>query len=935
MTRGMASALAAVCLLATCVATTSAQAPPAQTPPATGKSTGTVAGKVVDGVTGDAIIEAGVEIVGTGAKTTTDLDGHFTLSVPAGTYDVRIFAPAYQSVRLSNVSVQPNKIARANAALSPAGKAGIEVVEVVAQADKAAEATQLLQRKKAAVVSDTISAETIAKSPDSSAAEIVQRAPAITIKDSKFIFVRGLGERYSSALLNGSRLPSTDPDKRVVPLDLFPAEFIESLGILKTYTPDLPGDFSGGLADIQLRAYPEKLTANFGLSTSGNTQATFQRFKTYKGGGVDYFGFDQNVRSLPKVLEHADRRDVEQSPRVEQFFGRSFKDVWSAESTTAPPNFGVNLSVGDRVGPLGFSLAGVYTTEYKQRPDEIVRDFVSGNPNPQDDFVDQSSVFETRLGGLFTAAYDLAPNHRLTFRSLYDRNTSDQTLTGRGVNKQGQIEENTLLEYIKDDLAYGQLAGEHRWSRLEIDWRSAFGRTTRDTPDRRLTVYQGGESTSGVRLSMTDDANGNTRTFYTLREYLTDSAVDFTIPFTTALPYTSLWSGLPAKFKFGPAYAYRTRNSDLRTFQFRLGPELVLQGVDRSRPPEEILRPENIAPGLVNFDENTVPRDSFSASQEIIAGYGMFDLPLIRERLRLIAGVRMEYSYIKVHAASQQGDPLEPRKNDLDPLPGLNLVYTPRADMNVRFGYSRAVSRPEFRELSPTVFPQPRGFRAIEGDPDLVQSSIESYDLRWEWFFSPLEIVSLSFFHKSIDKPIEQTLLDTGGTPRESFANAKDGSLIGFEFEGRKNFEFVSPALRNLSLLTNVAYIHSKVNVERGEFQSQSSISRTLQGQAPYVVNASLEYADPRWGTARLLYNTQGRRLSALGITAVPDIFEERRDQLDFVYLNHLDLFGAPVNVKLTAENLLNDRFLFTEGNDITNRYKTGVKVSLGFSYTY
>jgi hypothetical protein len=217
---------------------------------------------------GDPIIEAGVEVVGKGKTVRTDLDGKFTLKLEPGTYEIRVFAPAFQSVRVPRVTVKPNEVSKVDVSLAAAGKAGVDVVEVVAQANRAAEATQLVQRKKAAVVSDTISSEVMKKTPGSDAADVIQRAPAVTVKDEKFIFVRGLGERYSSAMLNGSRLPSTDPQKRVVPLDLFPADFLESLSIIKSYTPDLPGDFSGGLADLHLRDFPESLSGSLGVASA-------------------------------------------------------------------------------------------------------------------------------------------------------------------------------------------------------------------------------------------------------------------------------------------------------------------------------------------------------------------------------------------------------------------------------------------------------------------------------------------------------------------------------------------------------------------------------------------------------------------------------------------------------------------------------------------
>src|SRR6202158_5104392 len=267
--------------------------------PAPEPQMGTLSGKAPNKATGDRISEPGIEVVQTGKRVRTDLDGKYVIKLPPGTYELRVFAPLYQGSRLQKVVVRATQVTTADASLMPEGQANVEVVEVVAQADKAAEATQVTDRKKAAVVSDNIAAETITKSPDRTAAEVIKRVPAVTIQNGKFVFVRGLGERYSSALLNGSRLPSTDPSKRVVPLDLFPAEFIESLNILKSYTPDLPGDFSGGLVDIRLREFPDQLTYTIGLTTGANTTATFQRFQTYKGSDLDYLGLGARFRARP------------------------------------------------------------------------------------------------------------------------------------------------------------------------------------------------------------------------------------------------------------------------------------------------------------------------------------------------------------------------------------------------------------------------------------------------------------------------------------------------------------------------------------------------------------------------------------------------------------------------------------------------------------
>src|SRR5262249_48642232 len=317
-----------VCLAIALPAAPWAQEPPAAPAAAPPAEVGTVVGTVVDKSTGDPLIQAGVEVIGQGKRLETDMDGHFTVKLPPGTYELRISAPLYQPVRLQGVKVKTNQVTKQSVSLG-AATANVEVVEVVAKANKAAEATQILERKKSAVVSETVSAEAIKKTPDKDVASIVKRVPAVTIKDDRFVFIRGLGDRYSGALLDGSRLPSTDPARRVVPLDLFPAEFVQSLSILKTYTPDLPGDFSGGLVDIRLIEFPDKPTFTYGQYFGGNTQTTFQKFRTYQSGPLDYFGFGNSFRSLPLAVPKTPGLINTLPTNQADAIGRDFKNIWS------------------------------------------------------------------------------------------------------------------------------------------------------------------------------------------------------------------------------------------------------------------------------------------------------------------------------------------------------------------------------------------------------------------------------------------------------------------------------------------------------------------------------------------------------------------------------------------------------------------------------
>lgn len=900
---------------------------------------GTISGVVLDKGSGQPIIEAGVEVVGTGKKTVTDLDGRYSIRVPVGVYEVRFYAPLYQGARIQKVAVTADEVRKLDVSLLSSGQAGVDVVEVTAQANRAAEATQLLQRKKAPVVSDNISAESIRKTPGSAASDVVRRAPAVTVRNERFVFVRGLSERYTSANLNGSRLPSTDPQRRVIPLDLFPADFLQSLSVLKSYSPDLPGDFSGGLLDLQLREFPDQLTGSIGASVGANTQATFNDFDTYRGSSTDALTYGSSFRDIPEGFP--DRFPVGQP--LPDRFARRFRNVWAGEHgpgdvDNAPPNYGANASVGNSWGPFGIQLGASFRNEWKsiqERQRQFINNGTIDDPiiAERDDFTYDRSIFESRLGSVLTTAWKPTLEHNLSFRALWNRNAQDEVRDGTGeafgFSTPGEDYDTTSARWTEEELAFGQFAGEHRlrpW--LRIDWRTAFSRTTQDEPDTRFLTYTGPRGDE----NWIEDSLGGLRLFNSLEEILTDSQLDFTIPFRTGLPFTDVWNGLQAKFKFGPAYAFRDRDFSQRRFQNSIDPTLL----DSTLPAEDLLDPMNFGPGENEIAETTQKRDQFSATHEIVAGYGMFDLPIVRDRLRFVGGVRLEYSYIELVTFDISENKVLVRKNTLDALPGANLIYSPRDDMNIRGSWSRTVSRPEFRELSPTQFPAPRGLRPLFGNPLLEQSEIESWDLRWEWFFSPLELVSLSFFYKQIDKPIEQVIVVVGAVGVDSFANAEEAELIGGELEFRKDFGFLSRHLRDLSLLTNFTYADSTVTTPRGSLEVQTSTERQLQGQPAFVANAVLDYTKPDWVTARVLYSTADDVLTNAGSFGLPDIFEQRRDSLDAVLSFPLRrALGQPLTLRLSAENLLNAPYVSVQGDELQRRYATGVKFTIGLSYAF
>jgi TonB-dependent receptor len=500
------------------------------------------------------------------------------------------------------------------------------------------------------------------------------------------------------------------------------------------------------------------------------------------------------------------------------------------------------------------------------------------------------------------------------------------------------------LRYVEDELAFGQFAGEHKFDFLFVDWRTVFARTTRDEPDTRQVSYiRGKDAPPSSPFTFDDQQLGGTRISNETREDLTDSALDLTVPFTTGLPATTVWDGLLGKVKLGGAYSLRDRAFRQRRFEFTADGA----GIDTTQPPEIILAPGNIGPGGVDLEETSQPTDQFKGTHEIIGGYGMLELPLVKDTLRIVGGARAEYSLIRLESLVVSSDLCgtdalcfsQFRKRDFNVLPGVNLIYNPMKDMNVRLSWSQSVSRPELREIAPVDFPAQRGERATIGNPDIEQFDITSYDARWEWFFSPLELVSLGFFYKQLDRPIERLTLLRGSDLLDTFANSSSGVVYGVEVEGRKDFGFIRPALKMLSASLNVTWSDSEVEVGRptvfGVRTFPTSPTRTAIGQSPLIVNAALEYANPDLLTARLAYLTTDRAIDQAGTQGIPDIFEERRDRLDFVLIVPLKRWvGAPVSTKLSVENILNDQSIYTQGPFVQRRFVDGVSFSFGVSYT-
>jgi hypothetical protein len=959
--RRLAWALVLVCATVSAGAAEEPSAAPtsAESAAAPPGATGTLTGVITVRATGKPL--AGVKITAGGLSTTTDAAGRFTLELPPGRYDFRLASLAYQSVVIEGVEVAAGQVTVTNAALNPAvvsrSSANLDVVEVYGEVTRASESTQIARRLEAGAVSETVSAETLRKLPGGDVASVAKRVPSVTVVETpdgeKILCVRGLCNRYTLGLVDGALLPSTNPVRRLVPAELFPPEFLDSLVVYKSFLPDLRGNGAGAQVEFELREPPEVLTYSLSAGVGGNTQTTFQEFNDYEGSSGDWLTLGAGDRALPVPDTPLDDLPDEQRWAV----GRSFRDVWDVEQTTAPPDFGAKFSVGNTVGRFGFLLAGLYKNEWRARSEDTRTLLNEGTPDDpdvavRDAFPDtERDFFTSRLAGFLNTRLHLPDDHRIDLTSFVSRRAQDETVVqvaspengGQVINlNEGGTQVQSRLKYIEDEVAFAQLRGTHPFPWYEVKWRTALSRSTRCEPDTRHTTYQ---AEAGDPLRFTTDSLGGVVISNTTLERLSDSGADVTVPFDTRLPFTTVWSGLPAKLRGGWNYTYRERSFAQRRFSFIPNPATQ----DTTQSPEVLFGPGQIGLGVADVVEQTLPTDAFDATESILAYYGMLELPIVRDRLRVVGGVRVEDATLRLDTTVfNDGSLCAPgetlcdvtiERAETDPLPGASLIFSPREDMNLRFGWGKTISRPEFRELAPTEFPAQRGERSQFGNTALVQSTWTGYDVRFEWLPSPVDVLSLGAFWKEGENPIEKVELTQASDPAETWVNADKSEILGFEFEARKDFGALHPRLLGLSLQTNVTYFPIKettvpVADVNGLQTQQTNTTRDAVDIPNFIVNAGLEYSVPETMAARLLYTTVGPTLLRAGALGVPDAVLQRSDVLDVVLQFPLDRWlKQPLTLQFVAENVLNDQIVETQGNFVTRTYTRGV--SFGLSLTY
>lgn len=665
----------------------------AQTPTAT---KGTVTGVVLDGASGQVIRGAKVFIDGqTGDGLVTDTDGRYTIELSPGTYKLRFEAPNYITTVVEDVIVKAGEPTEASTLLSnQANVTSVDVVEKIGSI-AATSATLLTERKLAAVVSDSISGEEMSKSTASDAAGALEKVTGVSIMGEGYVYVRGLGERYSATMLNNSIITTTEPEKRVVPLDLFPAALIDNIKILKTYTPDLPGEFSGGLVQMNTVEFPVQKMLRVSASYGFNSNTTFNRFESYRGSSLDFFGFGSGQRGLPSQIPTDRRVTANNFTTTElQALGRSFDVNWESRPIESMrPSQSYSVVGGNTFGKLGLvgaltmSNAPQFTPEFQQynRPgaNNTVRPY-----NIFDDY--RSNMQAARIGAVFNAAYRFNPANKISVRNTLTRDADKEFRQFQGYNDDlGTIVQNTRLRYIERGLFGMQVEGEHMLPKGNwlFNWQYGYSRAARDEPDLREVIR--GQTDDG-RFQYLGTAESGQRFFNELKDYVHEPSASLIKPF-----FRGKVTGL---FKFGGRMNFRDRQFEARRFRFF---PVSLGGVDRFAPSNVLFGPANVIPGRFELREETRTTDAYTADMQVYAGFGMVDLA-IGTKLRLVGGLRVEratQNVVTIDPLSTGRQPIVALLQNTDPLPGVNVIYALSGKQNLRFGYSRTVSRPDFLSL--------------------------------------------------------------------------------------------------------------------------------------------------------------------------------------------------------------------------------------------
>lgn len=933
---------------------------------------GIINGIVSSSESGQPLIGARVSIVGTSRGAVTKIDGSYRISdVEPGIYSLQYNYIGFSKLVITGIEVRPGEITQLNCALKEDAIVKEEIV-ITARSNKSAEAVLLKNRQNSQSFSDAIGAEQISRGGAGDAAEAINKVTGATTASGKHVYIRGLGDRYSSTQLNGAQLPSADPDKKSVHLDLFPSSMIENITTIKTASPDRPGDFTGGTVDISTKSFPDRFNMNASVSGTYNTLVSGGSMLTMQNSSSDWLGKDDGQRAVPNSVRQTLSKSGGEIPSLSEVYrdaekatllndlSNSFSKEMVPSTGVVPMNSSFSLSTGDRLDVMGEDfgfLASLSHSSGSKVYNKGAKNFYSlpGNASEASGLSqdvssnDSRSVQEVAWGGMVNLAYDINQNNRISANYMYSQAGESEARyqSGQDVNYGFDLTyETRVLHYTERNINASQLSGEHKIAALlnsTLQWQTSLSKNTQYEPDLRFFTSD---------YSIDDDGNKQydidgslykypSRYFRDLSENLFSARVDWELPLKEALDF-------PIKVKVGANYSQKDRMFREERFDFNQNKKS-----DEFRKTGDVADLMNNHTGII--DEKTLPNEqsayimgnyimyygpeaaSYDGAQNVSASYAMVDFNILPS-LRIVAGARYETTLLKVSSLDTSNS--VGRLDIGDFLPSANLIYTINSKMNLRAAYGKTLARPSFREFaSYSSFEYVGGFTLV-GNNSLQRSLINNFDLRWEWFMNPGEIISASAFYKDFTNPIERSIINVN---REvQYKNVSEASLYGLEFEFRKNLKFLHSDLHHFQLGANLTLVRSEVAVSAAElaimqsYDENAKATRELQGQSPYVVNFDFSYINEESGTsASLYYNIFGSRLAAVSLGGTPDIYEASRPELNLTVSQRI---FDNLRFKLAAKNILNspfEQYQEFKGERYTNEYyELGTSISFSVAYS-
>ena len=802
------------------------------------------------------------------------------------------------------------------------------------------------EKRATAAIANVLDAEAFSRAGDDNVAEGLKRVSGLNLAGGKFVYIRGLGERYSSTILNGSTLPSPEPIRRVVPLDLFPASIIDSVLVQKTFSAQYPAEFAGGAIQMRTKAVPDEpfFEVSSSIGYSGNT--SFQDGYTYPGGDSDWLGVDDGSRDIPGPLKDAiaGNRELKRNnpffqngfePGELEAIGESLSSNYTASKEKIQPDVSASTTFGTAWYGDNIRIGGLANLSYSNSWDSITvsrNTYVAnrdGELSQRNDMDFTSTEHSVDTSMFLTGGIEYNDAHSLKATVLQIRKMDDLAGVSTGfLATESQDIMSTRLEWIERDLLSTQIEGEHvfyDWNELTLNWHYNESRAKREAPDFRQNRFELDPNTDQYVFSLRADANQ--RWWSALEDNNEDYG--FTAKMFLETPFNT-----NTELSFGMTEVNKDRESEIRRFLFLANGSDAFDFDLRTRGSlNDIVTPETISQNGFELREGTRATDNYTADQELDAYFVEADIELTYW-LRLLAGARVEDSVQSVTTYNlffpDEAIVSTLESDDVFPLLTATWILDDY-NMQVRAGYSETISRPDFRELSPAPFVDPVTGFIIVGNPDLTVGYIDNFDLRWEWYMSGDESISVGLFYKEFESPIE-AIIEPGAANQRTFINAQTASTRGIEIDAFKWLDFINDDWANWFVASNLTLIDSEVTIRPEDRGIVTNATRALQGQADYIFNVQLGFDDNFRQKGSLVYHITGDKIREVGILGQPDVYDEAYGELDFTYTRFLT---DNLTLNFKGKNLLNRMRETTQGGFDVNSYFEGRSASVGMEYVF